>query len=102
MERETFLSRNSKIKWSSAVCNTQGRAVKRPSITPGPTMYALLHARAIDSTFHLFITPAIERIILDMTNLEGSRKYGDSWKGMDETDRRAYIALLILAGVYRS
>ncbi|XP_068451616.1 piggyBac transposable element-derived protein 4-like [Clinocottus analis] len=37
-----------------------------------------------------------------MTNLEGSRKHGDGWKGMDETDLRAYVGLLILAGVYRS
>ncbi|XP_061899654.1 piggyBac transposable element-derived protein 4-like [Entelurus aequoreus] len=37
-----------------------------------------------------------------MTNLEGFRKYGDSWKKMDETDLQAYLGLLILAGVYRS
>ncbi|XP_060791674.1 piggyBac transposable element-derived protein 4 isoform X2 [Neoarius graeffei] len=45
---------------------------------------------------------AIEKIILEMTNLEGFRKYGDSWKRMDETDLHAYLGLLILAGVYRS
>ncbi|KAJ8393710.1 hypothetical protein AAFF_G00057630 [Aldrovandia affinis] len=71
-------------------------------MTPGPTRYAISHAHDIASTFYLFITPAIEKIILEMTNLEGFRKYGDSWKRMDETDLHAYIGLLILAGVYRS
>ncbi|KAJ8398088.1 hypothetical protein AAFF_G00431650 [Aldrovandia affinis] len=71
-------------------------------MTPGPTRYAVSHAHDIASTFYLFITPAIEKIILEMTNLEGFRKYGDSWKRMDETDLHAYIGLLILAGVYRS
>ncbi|XP_030266920.1 piggyBac transposable element-derived protein 4-like [Sparus aurata] len=37
-----------------------------------------------------------------MTNLEGFRKYGENWKDMSRTDLRAYIGLLILAGVYRS
>lgn len=54
------------------------------------------------STFRMFITPEIEKIILDTTNLQGSRTYGDGWKGMDETNLRAYVGLLILAGVYRS
>ncbi|TWW71426.1 hypothetical protein D4764_17G0009090 [Takifugu flavidus] len=71
-------------------------------MTPGPTRYAVSHARDIVSTFYLFITPAIEKIILKMTNLQGFRKYGDSLKKMDETDLQAYLGLLILAGVYRS
>ncbi|XP_061910058.1 uncharacterized protein LOC133654077 [Entelurus aequoreus] len=71
-------------------------------MTPGPTRYAASHAHDIVSTFYLFITPAIEKIILEMTHLEGFRKYGDRWKKMDETDLQAYLGLLILAGVYRS
>ncbi|CAJ1061405.1 piggyBac transposable element-derived protein 3-like%2C partial [Xyrichtys novacula] len=46
--------------------------------------------------------PSIERIILEMTNLEGRRKIGDGWKRMDAVDLRAYIGLLLLAAVYRS
>lgn len=70
-------------------------------MTPGPTRYAVSHVYDIVSTFYLFITPAIEKIILEMTNLEGFRKY-DSWKKMDEIDLQACLGLLILAGVYRS
>ena len=58
--------------------------------------------RDIASAFHLFVTPALERIIVEMTNLHGARKYGDGWRPMDATDLRAYVGLLILAGVYRS
>ena len=69
---------------------------------PGPTMYAM--SRAIDqaSKFRLFITPTVENIILKMTNREGRRKYGDEWRGMDETDLHTYVGLLISAGLYRS
>lgn len=103
-ERETFLSKNSKITWSLSPYDNQGRMAAQNVIrmTPGPTRHAVAHAQDIASTFYMFITPAIEKIILEMTNLEGFRKYGDNWKRMDEIDLRAYIGLLILAGVYRS
>ncbi|XP_022609640.1 piggyBac transposable element-derived protein 4-like, partial [Seriola dumerili] len=102
--KETFLSKNGKITWSSAAYDQHGRHAEQNVIkmTPGPTRYAVSHAHDIVSTFYLFITPAIEKIILEMTNLEGFCKYGDSWKKMDETDLQAYLGLLILAGVYRS
>ncbi|XP_051566192.1 uncharacterized protein LOC127447964 isoform X1 [Myxocyprinus asiaticus] len=102
--KETFLSKNSKITWSLSPYDNQGRMAEQNVIrmTPGPTGHAVAHAQDIASTFYMFITPAIEKIILEMTNLEGFRKYGDNWKRMDEIDLRAYIGLLILAGVYRS
>ncbi|XP_061089207.1 piggyBac transposable element-derived protein 4-like [Conger conger] len=71
-------------------------------MTPGPTTLAVSKARDIASTFRLFITPAIEKIILEMTNMEGFRKCGEGWKTVDEMDLRAYMGLLILAGVYRA
>ena len=48
------------------------------------------------------MTPSVEKDILEMTNLEGSHVYVDSWKDVDVTDLHAYIGLLILAGVYKS
>ena len=65
-------------------------------------MYTKSRAGDNASTFRLFITPTVENIILEMTKREGRRKYGDEWKWMDETDLRAYVGLLILAGVCRS
>ncbi|XP_071200510.1 piggyBac transposable element-derived protein 4-like [Salvelinus alpinus] len=66
-------------------------------MTPGPTRHAVAHVQDIASTFYMFITTAIEKIIPEMTNLEGFRKYGDNWKRMDEIDLRAYIWLIIFA-----
>ena len=37
-----------------------------------------------------------------MTNLEGSRVYGESWKDLDLTHLQANIGLLILAEVKKS
>lgn len=37
-------------------------------MTPGATRYAVPHAHDIVSTFYLFITPAIEKIILKLTS----------------------------------
>lgn len=125
MTRQSFLSKHGKIEWSSIPYDKQqrGRNDRRgesdvespppspplpssplPPTTspPGPTEHSLAHARDIASTFFMFITPSIEHIILEMTNLEGRRKNVDGWKDMDTTDLRAYIGLLLLAGVYRS
>ncbi len=63
-------------------------------MVPGPTRYAVSHVQDIKSAFELFITPSVETNILEiyLTNLEGSRVYGD----FDVTDLLAYIGLLIL------
>ncbi|XP_053171655.1 piggyBac transposable element-derived protein 4-like [Scomber japonicus] len=108
---QRFLSKDGKV-WSS-VPHGRGEddapAARRdappPPLPPvgGPTPYAVSNAHDIASTFALLITAEIEEIVLAMTNLQGVRKYGQEWKkGIDETDLRAYIGLLILAGVYRS
>jgi hypothetical protein len=67
------MSKNSQIKWSSVAIHKQGRMAEHKvmEMTPGPTTCAVSYAHDIVSTFYLFITPAIEKIILDMTNLEG-------------------------------
>lgn len=49
----------------------------------------------------MFIEP-IEQIVVDMTNLHGSRRYGDKWQSVNIVTMRAYYGLLLLAGVYRS
>ncbi|XP_071029739.1 piggyBac transposable element-derived protein 4-like [Oncorhynchus clarkii lewisi] len=101
-----LLSKNGKIEWSPVAYGRRRGALAichvGPDQTPGPTAYAATQARDIASAFHLFVTPAIERIIVEMTNLHGASKYGDGWRPMDATDLRAYVGLLILAGVYRS
>ncbi|CAJ1084167.1 piggyBac transposable element-derived protein 4-like [Xyrichtys novacula] len=47
-------------------------------MTPGPTRYATSRVDDIKSSFQLFLPESIEGIILDMTNLEGKREFGDT------------------------
>lgn len=67
----------------------------------GPTTYA--SAQSVDplSSFLMFIQP-IEKIVVEMTNLYGVRRYKDKWQPVDLTTMRAYYGVLLLAGVYRS
>lgn len=68
---------------------------------PGPTRYATSRIHDVVSSFHLFFTPDMIQIILDMTNLQRRRSV-TGWIDVDATELRAYMGLLILAGVYRS
>ena len=107
IDRDTFVSKNGQIEWHSVARRRDSPRRGSPRNSPegpprGPTAYAVSHARDILSTFLLFVTPRIERLVLDVTNREGYLKRGDEWRAMDATDLRAYIGLLILAGVYKS
>lgn len=96
--RESFVSRN----WYSAPCEGSPTRRQQPC-PPGPTAYVVSNAQDILSMFYLFLTPEMDKIILEETNREGLRRYRrERWRGMDEVDLHAYVGLLILAGVYRS
>nr|XP_055053772.1 piggyBac transposable element-derived protein 4-like [Misgurnus anguillicaudatus] len=100
---ETWMSKDGKIAWTSTPQQSQGRlpaSMVMKSI-PGPTRFATSRVHNIYSAFELFLHP-IEKIVLDMTNLEGSRVFGEKWKPLDLADLNAYIGLLILSGVYKS
>ncbi|XP_046872053.1 piggyBac transposable element-derived protein 4-like, partial [Hypomesus transpacificus] len=106
IDRDTFLSKDGKIEWRSVAYLRNPRLLSqrdsRERTPRGPTAYAVSHALDIVSAFLLFVTPQIETVILDETNREGYLKRGEEWKAMDASDLRAYIGLLILAGVYKS
>ncbi|XP_029699299.1 uncharacterized protein [Takifugu rubripes] len=101
---ETWASKDGKIKWSTSPHQSRGRLSSSNVIkmTPGPTRFAVTRVDDIISTFQLFISPPIEKIILEMTNLEGRRVFQEKWKPLDQTDLHAYIGILVLAGMYRS
>lgn len=103
IDREIFLSKDKKIAWSSVPYDAHGRARADNIIkkTPGPTLFAKARVSDIQSAFELFIPPSIQSILIDMTNKEGKRVFGDNWKVIDKTDLDAYVGLLLLAGVYR-
>ncbi|CAM4571666.1 unnamed protein product [Leuciscus chuanchicus] len=101
----TYASKNGEIVWTAAgPTQTPGRAPAEHvmKMTPGPTRYACSRVDNIRSAFELFFPEETQKTLIDMTNLEGKRVYGESWKEVDWVDLQAYIGLLLLAGVYRS
>ncbi|XP_014853421.1 PREDICTED: piggyBac transposable element-derived protein 3-like [Poecilia mexicana] len=100
----TLTSKDGQIKWSTSPHQSQARLSSSYvlKMTPGPTRFALTRVDDIESAFQLFISPPIEKIILDMTNLEGRHVFQEKWKPLDPSDLHAYIGILVLAGVYRS
>jgi hypothetical protein len=46
---------------------------------PGPTQMVVTHVQDIKSSFELFIPDTIQKIILDYSNLEGRRVFGERW-----------------------
>ncbi|XP_041864774.1 piggyBac transposable element-derived protein 4-like [Melanotaenia boesemani] len=103
-ESEVFKSKRGDMAWSSSPYDTHSRAPTENIIkrTPGPTRFAVSHAHDIKTTFELFIPPSLEKILLEMTNMEGRRVFGKSWMDIDKVQLDAYLGLLLLAGVYRS
>ncbi|XP_026011711.1 piggyBac transposable element-derived protein 4-like [Astatotilapia calliptera] len=70
----------------------------------GPTEEAVAAARDEASAFMAYFPPEIEDSVIAMTNLEAGRRRPaiDGWKPMGRVEFRAYLGLLVLAGVYRS
>ncbi|KRZ12308.1 PiggyBac transposable element-derived protein 4 [Trichinella zimbabwensis] len=100
-----LMSRNGLMQWYSSPMKKREGRLAEPNVIklpPGPTRYAIARITDIRSSFALFISSRMEKIILQMTNLEGKRLYKDDWKEIDETELHAYISVLILAGVYKS
>ncbi|CAI5678045.1 unnamed protein product [Oreochromis niloticus] len=65
---------------------------------------ALAAARDEASALMAYFPPEIEDSVIAMTNLEADRRRPaiDGWKPMGPVEFRAYVGLLVLAGVYRS
>lgn len=87
--------------WSPSHAETL-RYIQAPTgMMPGPTRYAISRIHDVASSFDLFFTPDMIQLIVQMTNLHGRRSVS-GWSDVDAQEIRAYMGLLILAGVYRS
>ena len=94
-------SRHGKILWFPTAEETLHYNPVPTGITPGPTLYAVAHISNMRSAFDLLITEEIIQLLCTNTNLHGRQRCED-WRDVDEVEMRAYIGILILAGVYRS
>nr|XP_023697285.1 piggyBac transposable element-derived protein 4-like [Paramormyrops kingsleyae] len=104
-DADVFLSKNGTICWSNRLDEDGVCPGKKPAerkLISGLTRMASSQAGDIVSTFKLFIPHSIEKMIMENTNLEGRRRFGDQWVEMDSTEFNAYLGLLILIGLYKS
>ncbi len=101
---KTFMSKNGEIQWFSSPNMRQAKLSAENIIktVPGPTRTAVTRVTDIKSAFELVMPNSIQKIILEMTNLEGRRVLGEKWKELDKTHLDAYLGLLILAGACKS
>lgn len=97
-----FISKNQMV-WSATPLAQPIRTASENIIAtkPGPTRYAVSRCEDILSSFTLFFPPALEKIIVENTNKYGRIKFANKWEDIDEDTLRAYIAVLILAGLFR-
>lgn len=87
------------LEWSPTDADTM-RYIAPPIKATGPTCYAIDRITNLEDSFELMVTPEIVKHIMEMTNLHGRRTV-KNWTDTDTTEIKAYIGLLILAGVYR-
>lgn len=105
MQTKCICQKNGNIVWNSTPPlqrPERASASRIIKLTPGPTRYAYSRVDDMKSAFLLFFPTSIQNILIEMTNLEGKRVYGDSWKDVDWTELEAFFGLILLAGVYRS
>ncbi|KAK7140748.1 hypothetical protein R3I94_013126 [Phoxinus phoxinus] len=100
-DEDTYLSKDGSIDWTSSPPR-RARKPKKTLQTTGITKYASSHAKDIKSTFELFLTEEILKIVLEMSNVEGRHVFAEEWTDLDLADIQAYIGVVILAGVYRA
>lgn len=72
-----------------------------PILTPGPSYFTLARISSPETVFDLFFPDDILQLILHFTNLQGRRSV-NGWRDVSEEELRAYLGLLILAGLFRS
>ncbi|KAM3601541.1 uncharacterized protein V6R79_014643 [Siganus canaliculatus] len=96
-----WMSKNKEIRWARA--NDKSLPFNHPGtgLTPGPTRYAVARVGKVVESFDLFFTSKMVKLVTDYSNLHGRRTV-TQWKDVDVTTMRAYIGLLLLAGVYQS
>ncbi|XP_031627785.1 piggyBac transposable element-derived protein 4-like [Contarinia nasturtii] len=100
----TFISKDGIVWNSEPVTDRSGRLRKENVITlrPGLTRFAKNRVDSIKDAFLLFFPSPVENIILKNSNAYAKATYGENAIEIDSNLLHAYIAVLILAGVYRS
>lgn len=96
-----WTTKSGKLVWSPTNEETLRYLPAATGLIPGPTHYAVARISDPISSFMLFLTDEIVQHIVIMTNQHGRRTL-DAWRDLDADEIRAYVGLIVLAGVYRS
>ena len=104
VDTEIVLSKDGTVIWNSCPIQKNKRILSANIIKkiPGVTIYATSRIYDIKSSFEAVFDYTVEKEIINFTNAEGRRVYGDKWKDMEISLFQAYVGILLLAGVYRS
>jgi hypothetical protein len=104
LENYFYSSKNGDEMWLKESPVVTGRQSSQNVMkqAPGLTAFAARRTETIQDALDLFITPGICKTIIDMSNIEGKRVFGDAWQNITSVELNGYIGLLYLAGVYRS
>lgn len=98
-----FVSKD-KTEWSTTPITSSGgreRAENVITLRPGVTRYASSRITDVLDSFLLFLPPPMQKIIIDNTNAFGRSLNQESHIELDIDLLHAYMAVLILAGVYK-
>lgn len=98
-----FVSKDGTVWKSEPVQNRSGRSRNENvlNLRPGTTRYARTRVDDFKDAFLLFFPSPIENVILKWSNEYAKSKCGDDYIEIDSNMLHAYMAVLILAGVYR-
>lgn len=93
-------SKNKNVLWHPTN-EVAGHLVPARIPTPDPTLYTVARMSSSETAFALFVDEEIVAKIVATTNLQELRSL-KNWSPLTPQELRAYICLLILAGMYRS
>jgi hypothetical protein len=104
LEEFFYSSKNGTDMWLKEPVSVTGRHSQQNVLkqAPGPTAYASRRANSPQESLELFITTGISTLVVEMSNKEGVRVFGEDWKPINMNEFNAYLGLLYLAGVFRS
>ena len=103
-DQQNFVSADG-MQWrqSPPVENPHGRQQQHNIIREGSGVSQQCAEQAVTplGALHCFITLQMMNIIVQCTNEEGNRVFGENWNPTTVGELKTYLGLLILAGVYR-
>lgn len=103
-QNKTFTSKHCEILWSSSqnICQAKLSAENIIKTVPGPSRMTVTRVTDITSDFELVMPNSIQKIIFEMTNLEGRRVLGGEVERAGQIAFACIFGVLVLAGAYKS